>query len=321
MEIKKINWKSNNQMLNTKKKYFCETCDFNTSYKTRFSEHLLTSKHTDLIKWKSNGNKGNQKHQKNQIFICNNCDKVYATSSGLWKHNKKCSENKEDSIQELKNELAEIKTLLQSQNQLIVSNNLNHNNNQLINPQQNQLQPATTSTHITGNHNNIQNNIFNTQVFLENECKNAVNIDDIIEKVIIDVDKLDVFKEKGTSIGIANILNEVLKGYNIYERPIHCSDLKRLSMHVKDNDTWLSKKQGEEKLTKTIHYIQQSVMKHVYDWEDFYKNKMNPDNLDKAMGILIKRTTNLLTDDDNKKIIRTIAPNVKLDASNTNESV
>ena len=291
-------------------KYVCSLCSYQTNHKTSYTHHILSLRHKKLLNPQYDGN--TLKSTKN--FFCKFCEKGFIDKSGLWRHNKKCIKTENESIQELKNELAEIKNILQTQSQIILSNN---NNNQLINSQQTtQLQPHSASTHITGNHNNIQNNIFNTQVFLENECKNAVNIDDIIEKVIIDVDKLDVFKEKGTSIGIANILNEILKGYNIYERPIHCSDLKRLSMHVKDNDMWLSKKQGEEKLSKAIHYIQQSVMKHVYDWEDFYKNKINSDNLDKGLGILIKRTTNVLTDDDNKKIIRTIAPNIKLDANN-----
>lgn len=293
-------------------KYTCKFCNFNTSHKSNYDQHLLTLKHEKLMKRYNKiqtvENTENIKIISNK-YVCDICDKVYSYHSGLWRHKKTCKEllsNDNNTIQELKNELAEIKTLLQTQNQIIVSNN--NNNNQLANPQL----PTSASTNITGDHNNIQNNIFNTQVFLENECKNAVNIDDIIEKVIIDVDKLDVFKEKGTSIGIANILNEVLKSYNIYERPIHCSDVKRLSMHVKDNDIWLSKQQGQEKLSKTIYYIQQSAMKQIYDWEAYYKHKMNPDNLDKGMNLLIKRTTNPLTEDDNKKIIKTIAPNVKL---------
>lgn len=309
-------------------KYSCSLCEYKTNHRSHYNTHLLSKRH---LKWKhldtNTAETAETAISSIKIYSCEFCDKTYCNRSGLWKHKKKCNQSIENNMiqtiveqqqtimnelidikqqnTDIKKENTELKQLLQTQNQIIVSNN--NNNNQLANPQ-----PTSASTHITGDHNNIQNNIFNTQVFLENECKNAVNIDDIIEKVIIDVDKLDVFKEKGTSIGIANILNEVLKSYNIYERPIHCSDVKRLSMHVKDNDIWLSKQQGQEKLSKTIYYIQQSAMKQIYDWEAYYKHKMNPDNLDKGMNLLIKRTTNSLTEDDNKKIIKTIAPNVKL---------
>ena len=282
--------------------YFCDTCEYITNHKSHFDKHLTTSKH---IKRKQMETECAETALSNiKVYSCEFCDKIYCNRSGLWKHKKKC--NNQQTLQIIMNELvdikkqnAELKHMLE-QNQLVATNNTQTSNS---NP---------TITNVHGDHNNIQNNVFNTQVFLENECKNAVNIDDLIEKVIIDADKLDVFKEKGTSVGIANILNDVLKQYTIYERPIHCSDLKRLSMHVKDKDIWLSKEEGQQKLNQTIYYIQQSAMKNVYDWQQHYKNKLNPDKLDKQFFMLLKKTTNCLTDNDNKKIIKTIASNVKL---------
>lgn len=284
--------------------YVCELCDYITHHKSHYDKHILTLKHIHRKHLETESAETAFSGIKN--YSCDFCDKIYSNRSGLWKHKKRCNQinvmqvivNQQQTIMneliEIKKENNELKQLLQTQNQVVAP------------------QPNPTVTNVHGDHNNIQNNIFNTQVFLENECKNAVNIDDIIEKVIIDVDKLDVFKNKGTSVGIANILNEVLKQYTIYERPIHCSDIKRLSMHVKDKDIWLSKEEGQQKLTKTIYYIQQSAMKHIYDWEQYYKNKLNEDNLKQQLTILIKKTTNSLSDHDNKKIIKTIASNVKL---------
>ena len=283
-------------------RFVCETCDYKTNHKSNYGKHCLSLSHKVLL----NPQNDSKTLKMSKNFFCKNCEKGFIDKSGLWRHNKKC--NNQNTIQQLKDELAEIKALLLTQNQIIVANT---NNNQLANQTQtSNSNPTITNVH--GDHNNIQNNVFNTQVFLENECKNAVNIDDIIKKVIIDADKLDVFKEKGTSLGIANILNDILKQYTIYERPIHCSDLKRLSMHVKDNDIWLSKEEGIQKLNQTIYYIQQFAMKNVGNWENYYKNKLDKDNLDKQFISLIKNTTNYLTDNDNKKIIKTIASNIKL---------
>lgn len=303
--------KSKSSMAKNNKLYTCEFCAFNTSYKTRYDEHLLTLKHFKLADRKSIGNQKHQKHQnskeleKYKPFTCKYCNRFYITSSGLWKHNKKCEQQNMihmivNELNEVKKQNAELKELF-TQNQIIASTN---------------IKPSSSITNITGDHSNIQNNTFNIQ-FLQNECKNAINMNDFVNAFEVGVRQLDCIKDNGVVKAISTMFIETLNKYSLHERPIHCTDTKRLTMFIKDNDVWHTKEEGKQKFTKAIEEVQKIAMKSIPQWEDHYKSKIKNDDTftDKYMT-LVKKTTNILTDDDSKKIMKVIAPNVKLGKDN-----
>lgn len=290
--------------------YRCETCDYMTRYKSHYTEHLHTRKHLALLNL---GNESNANPQNPLLLFkkypCDHCSKVFNNRSGLWRHKK--SYDKTDLIKTIVNELKEVKKqnaelkqlVTQTQNQVILASNANSLTRQ---------EPVGYTTNITGDYNNIQNNTFNIQ-FLNNECKNAVNMNDFVNAFEVGVKQLDCIKDNGAIKAITTMFIETLNKYSLHERPIHCTDTKRLTMYVKDNDVWHTKEEGKQKLTKAIEDVQKIAMKSIPQWEDHYKEKIKNDDTysDKYM-LLVKKTTNILTDDDNIKIMKTIAPNVKL---------
>lgn len=287
--------------------YHCEICDYNTRYKTHYTDHLHTRKHFALSQKTTQNNAKPQKPQK--VYFCDHCNKEFNDRPGAWRHKKSCK--KSDVIEIIMNELVEVKKqnaelkqlVTQTQNQVILASNANNVT---------RLEPSSFTTNITGDHNNIQNNTFNIQ-FLNNECKNAVNMNDFVNAFEVGVKQLDCIKDNGAIKAITTMFIETLNKYSLHERPIHCTDTKRLTMYVKDNDVWHTKEEGKQKLTKAIEDVQKIAMKSIPQWEDHYKEKIKNDDTysDKYM-LLVKKTTNILTDDDNIKIMKTIAPNVKL---------
>jgi uncharacterized C2H2 Zn-finger protein len=286
--------------------YRCESCDYITRYKSHYTEHLHTRKHLALSKKTTENNANPLKPLKK--YFCERCNKVFNDRPGLWRHKKSCKQS--DMIQTIINELVEVKKqnaelkelVTQRQNQVILSNNNNIE----------RQEPIGFTTNITGDHNNIQNNTFNIQ-FLNNECKNAVNMNDFVNAFEVGVRQLDCIKDNGAIKAITTMFIETLNKYSLHERPIHCTDTKRLTMYVKDNDVWHTKEEGKQKLTKAIEDVQKIAMKSIPQWETHYKEKIkNNDSYSDKYMLLVKKTTNILTDDDNTKIIKTIAPNVKL---------
>ena len=287
--------------------YRCESCDYNTRYKSHYTEHLYTRKHLALSQKTTLNNANPLKPQKK--YLCDFCNKGFNDRAGLWRHKKSCiqsgfMETIMNELVEVKKQNAELKQLVtQTQNQVILSTNSNNTHKQ---------EPVGFTTNITGDHNNIQNNTFNIQ-FLNNECKNAVNMNDFVNAFEVGVKQLDCIKDNGAIKAITTMFIETLNKYSLHERPIHCTDTKRLTMYVKDNDVWHTKEEGKQKLTKAIEDVQKIAMKSILQWENHYKEKIKNDDTysDKYM-LLVKKTTNILTDDDNIKIMKTIAPNVKL---------
>lgn len=282
--------------------YICEYCDYKTPYKSHYTEHLHTRKHYTQSQNNNASNANPLKPLKK--YPCKYCDKSFNDRAGLWRHNKKC--NNQIMLQTIVNELvevkkqnAELKQMFETQNQIIASTNNNNNN----------LIPSNT---ITGDHNNIQNNIFNTQVFLETECKNAVNMKDFLDNISIDINELDFIKDNKRVESITNIFLKHLNNYGVNERPIHCTDIKRLSLYVKDNDTWFSKEQGTTKFSQSINDITKIAVKSIPDWEHHNKDIMNQDDLDEGYFKLVKILNSPIEEKESQKIMKNIASNVKI---------
>jgi hypothetical protein len=244
------------------KNYNCQTCDYNTSSKKDFQKHKKTKKHL-------NGNK------KIPIvdFTCKNCGISYKFRSGLSRHLKKCKvvdkkivetmitfcpnlygsnfeiEKKQENTQITEKDLKIIeleKTVLKEKLK---------NKEEII-----EILKTKNGTIV----NNTYNNKLTLNVFLNEHCKNALNLTDFVKQIEIGLEDLQYTKNHGFVKGITNIFTKQLNDLNPTERPIHCSDKKRLQFYIKDEGKW---EKDSNKIDKSILNVQQAQIKKMYDWE------------------------------------------------------
>ena len=233
-------------------KYTCEKCDFTCSKKGDWNRHLLTAKH-------NNQQKSTEiNEQKHQMYKCSGCEKIYNERSGLWRHKKKC--NMIHIVEEttcIEEESLSDKKLIM---ELLKSNNELHKQMIELCKDKNTVINNTT-------HNNNSNNQFNLQFFLNETCKDALNIDEFVNQIQLQLSDLDMIGKVGYVEGITKIFLRNLKALDVCKRPIHCSDLKREVLYIKDKGAW--EKDNDDNVTPFI--ISNA---HFYKLL-FYKNYLN----------------------------------------------
>jgi len=228
---------------NLSKKFVCDICDYYTDRKSNIKNHYNSVKHINL----ANGSK-NKQFLSNK-FNCEICNKSYETHGGLWKHKQKCpqpcskienNEDKSDEIQELKEfmkylmqENSELKTMMMKVIENAPSNNTNHSHN-------------TTNSH---------NKSFNLQFFLNETCKDAMNIMDFVDSIQLQLSDLEKVGEIGYVEGISKIITSNLKALDVEKRPIHCTDKKREVLYIKDENKWEKEDEDKKKLRKAIKRV------------------------------------------------------------------
>ena len=282
-------------------KFSCEICGFNTSHKNDYNKHLLTAKHQTRVF-------ENNKTQQNPICLsCDNCSKKYNTKSGLWKHNQICNapiieeknidvEKKDELINFLLKENQEFKGLI-----LEVCKNFQNSNN------------FYNNTNTINSHNKT----FNLQVFLNETCKDAMNFSEFIDSFDLKLSDLESMGKLGFVDGISNIIINKLKTLDIEKRPIHCSDPKRETMYIKDDNKWEKEDDKMKHLKKIITDIQTKNIKLIPKWKELYPDCIlsNSKHTDKFNNICIElmggRGSDILQKED--KIIRKIAKEVFID--------
>ena len=247
-------------------KYYCETCDYYANRNDLFNKHLLTGKHFR----NALATKKVEKVEKvvNEKFMCTICSKIYLSKSGLWRHKQKCN------YQNLKNTESYNKNLIDvSQNHLALSSDLIL---EVVKQQQNQINELTNTIKElipkVGNNNITTNNQkFNIQVFLNEQCKDAINMSDFIKSIEVSLQQLDYTKQNGLINGLSNIIIENINKLGLYERPIYCTDTKRETLYIKDDDVW-QKDANKQKIKKAIKNISTKQFSALNNW-----TKENPD--------------------------------------------
>ena len=244
-------------------KYFCEPCDFKCSMKCDWDRHILRLKHQNNTKINDLAIKSIQKTEKN-LFYCENCNKKYKDNSGLWRHKKKCNpeinnnlsdnllNNKNELINYLINENKEIKELYKEQNGILME--LCKNN--------------TITNNMNYSNNNNNNNTFNLNLFLNETCKDAMNIMDFIDSVKLQLSDLENIGKLGYVDGISEIIIKNLNKLDISKRPVHCSDLKREVFYIKDKDKWEKEKEDRSIIKKVINHIAHKNIKLIPEWKE-----------------------------------------------------
>jgi len=238
-------------------KFYCKFCDYGTSKKSSYDDHTLTAKHQK----NENGNildtywKQNLPNICLSNFSCKNCSKEFKNRSGLWKHNQKCEYFSEsnNSIETNIIDITDVKILTNIVLEVVKQNNETQKQNQdLINKL---YEICKNGTHNTTNHTNSHNKSFNLQFFLNETCKNAMNITDFVDSLQLQLSDLENVGDVGYIEGISNIIIKKLNTLDITERPIHCTDKKRETMYIKDEDKWEKEDEKKAKLHKLIKKV------------------------------------------------------------------
>ena len=222
----------------------CELCDYTCSSKYKFERHNMTTKH--ILATNSNGiatEKG-QKGQKASLYICENCNKEYNDRSGLWRHNKVCNIKESDQENNKKSDESKNEELI---NYLIKENQ--EFKNLIL-----EIVKKDTYNNTTNTTTNSHNKAFNLQFFLNETCKDAMNIMDFVESIKLQLSDLERVGELGYVEGISNIIIKNLKELDVSQRPVHCTDKKREIMYIKDENKW-EKDEEQKKMHKVVRKV------------------------------------------------------------------
>ena len=251
--------------------FICDKCDFKSHKKSDFERHILTAKHKRLTSMSTNYAETVCDHKSRHNCACG---KVYNSRQSLYRHRKTCNRTatplkcatiiddsqeipnsnslSNDTISALLQDNVEMrKTIMQQQEQLLQQQERHHNEMKELIPQIQQV------TNINNNCNNTTNNRFNLNFFLNEQCKDAISRQNFIENLNIGIPELEHMGNVGYVQGMMSIFSNTLGAMDIYKRPLHCTDLKRETLYIKQGNTW--KKDTEDKtelkkLIKTVEY-------------------------------------------------------------------
>jgi hypothetical protein len=231
--------------------FCCEICDYNTSHKYLYDKHLLTSKHKKEVLSVPLDEiivPIDEMLEQTQIFKCN-CGKEYFHRQGLWKHSVKCNKVKplisEDDKQH--NDIQILTNLI-----LEVVKQNNDLANKIVDICKTGQTTMVNSNNVISNNNT---NTFNLNVFLNENCKDAMNITDFVDSIKLDIADLETVGKLGYVNGISIIIAKNLKALHVTERPIHCADKKREVIYIKDEDKWEREDVDKKKLKKVIKKV------------------------------------------------------------------
>jgi len=236
--------------------FICEKCDFVCSKKSNYERHILTRKH-------KNNDKKTQKNAKQNVCICG---KSFKYRQGLFVHRKTCIDYEKSNTTDgviLENEInKKIDSTTDKELKELVKG-LIKQNGELVKTI-NEIVPKIGNTNNTTN-NTTMNNNFNLNVFLNEHCKDALNISDFIDSLKITLEDLLFSKTNGISRGITDVMIKGLKELDIHKRPIHCTDIKRDIMYIKDEDKW-SKDDNHDIMKNTIVKIADKERTALQQW-------------------------------------------------------
>ena len=290
-------------------RFYCNFCDYGTSKKSSYDNHISSVKHSDNV----NGNKkainGNAIMPKlcSDNFMCQNCNREFKTSSGLWKHKKICSEiTKKQYIEEKAKTITDKDELI-----MFLIKECNDYKNMLIEQQGMMMKVIENgvgnNSHNSNSNNHSNNKTFNLQVFLNETCKDAMNITDFVNSIKLQLSDLEKFAEVGYVEGISNIISSNLKTLDVTQRPVHCTDKKRETMYIKDEGEWNKEDEKKTKLKKVISKIADKNIKLLPAFREKYPEYKNSSS--KVSDKSDKMVIEVMTIDEEKedKIIRNIS--------------
>ena len=265
---------SNNILPEICSKFYCENCDYKTSKKSSHADHLLSRKHLTAM----NVNKILPKICSDHN--CENCDKKYKDYSGLWRHKKKCIKqqviiNVEESISEIDMNNVKILTnmvleVVKQNQELITQNSEVQKQNQELQKHVIELCKNGTNNNTNISNTNSHNKAFNLNFFLNETCKNAMNITEFADSIKLQLSDFENVGDVGFITGISNIIIKNLKALDITQRPLHCTDQKRETIYIKDEDKWEKEDDKKQKCHKFIKKIINKNQRLLLKFQEVY---------------------------------------------------
>lgn len=289
--------------------FVCVACKYTTYKKNDYAKHLTTQKHTRIVESMSSGEIISNQH------ICG-CGKSYKHQSTLCTHKKKCAfaststttskTMQPDTIAEIINQNKEFKELIIEQHK------------QLMQQSQTFIEYASNNCSSIVQNTNIQNvnvnNTFNLQLFLNIDCKDALSMEDFLKTVVVQLKDLEHAQITGYSDGVSNIIVKALKALEINKRPIHCSDLKRKTMYIKEGGEWSKESEDNARVKDMIRDVECKSIKKIPDWVKEHPHCINGTHKDSTPYLKMVQQVSggdLQKGEENiNKIINTIAKEV-----------
>lgn len=291
-------------------KFSCKTCCYYSSRESQYNRHLQSPKHKRLIEIDVN-------NTVNSLYKCK-CGKIYKHKQTLTAHRSNCKASAE-----------EYKNILTVEHPSIIIDSSNNSAMMMALMQQNQtmlIENKELKTLIidlaskVGNNNNntITNNSFNLNVFLNETCKDAININDFIKNIEIQLKEIENIGSNGYVSGITDIIVSRLKQLDVTKRPVHCTDLKRETLYIKDEDTWNKDTGDNEKMRNVVTTVAKKSYKTIPKWRQENPECQDPENEKYTFCINMMRNTLGELDDSHQsriddKIIKNVAKLVIID--------
>ncbi len=261
-----------NKVAKSRQKFFCQKCDYTCSKQSDYNKHILTRKH----KMATIGNNMSTK------YSCDVCCREYKDRSGLWRHKKSCGiiSNPESEIEsEASIHVVHENDLSTTMNTDVIVELLKQNQefklllveqqeeNKLL---QNQLLEVVKEgkTINNTNCNTTNNNKFNLNFFLNEQCKDAMNISDFINNMVLTIDDLKNTGKLGYIDGITKIFTDKLRELDTHNRPMHCTDLKRETLYIKNNNEWNKETDDKQKIKTAIECVANKNLNNLDSWKE-----------------------------------------------------
>uniref|UniRef100_A0A6C0DSS7 C2H2-type domain-containing protein n=1 Tax=viral metagenome TaxID=1070528 RepID=A0A6C0DSS7_9ZZZZ len=293
----------------------CKSCSYYTAVKKDFNKHLTTRKH--ILNSSKTVKPNMQSVPDNATALvraspttlasenrleCDNCGKFYKDKSGLWRHNKKCNAPKRGIDNDMINKLIEQNQELQKQVLELAKQGTVINTN------------TTTNT----NSNNTTNNQFNMNFFLNEKCKDAINLSEFMHSIQLQLEDLENTARLGYVEGISRILIRALNDMDIDKRPIHCTDVKRETIYVKEQDNWEREQPDKNNLKRAVNYIADQNLCQIDRWKQENPSCLdtNSEESQQLSKIYINALGGSCPDEDRKfmdKIIKNVLHEVVVD--------
>jgi len=326
-------------------KFSCKSCDFYTSKSCNYIEHLKTKKHkiTIITNPVNGGNLTNQAPpevaqapESRKIYPCKNCNRPYFSKKGLWQHSKKCNvsscsqnthptnntttsdktpveimtsamlemfkTNQEQMMQMIGAVLLAVKSNTAADTTQEPSNNMSHNTSNNL----------TVNGNMT-NMNNMNNKTFNINMFLNEQCKDAMNMTEFVQTIELDTDDMKDVGKHGFVKGISKIFIENLEKTDVTKRPIHCSDIKREILYIKDDDKWERENIKSQKIANAVRVVEKKNVDLINKWAKEHPECENSDTRANSIYMTLSRHGFDGDDDNVTKVIKNIAQNVIID--------
>ena len=294
--------------------FYCDICDYKCSRPHHWKQHIITKKHQKHI---FNAVDNSVNDTEKNIFECV-CGKSYKDRSGLWRHKKLCTGSNvsltimDQNTQQLTPDI--VFKLIEQNKEL--QQTLMDQNKTIVELAQKSVTHNTTNTNCGNN-----NKTFNLQVFLNETCKDAINMSDFVNQIQVSLSELEDTGRLGYAEGISKVFINKLNDINDQERPLHCSDSKREIIYIKENNQWMKDDENKSSLMNAIKIVANKNIKQISEWQKAHPKFSDPSSKenDKYMKIVLNSMSGSTKEECEKnyeKIARNITKEVVIKKAN-----